>query len=268
MKSLSLLEKSLKTKAAQKQRKARSHLQEKSLLRSPAAASSAPAPAPASATLATAEETPTRPTKRARLIPPIKAAPAPQASPATAPAPFNPFTDPRLGGAYELSTQRIHSGSSMEKKIQQVVGTLSRFSWAQPGAKPALVAVYAEGKAASKAVGVVEIVKRQIGEGGGTWFQYSMVRGEAARPTGVVKQKLPNWGVEKEEVVDVDVDMDAMDLEEDAAFEVMRDPPAAAATAAGVSADAEGKQTRGHEVPVIVIYLSRVRVKELKGLYG
>lgn len=124
-----------------------------------------------------------------------------------------------------------------------------------------MVLLYAKAKAAAKMVSIAEIVKREIAalEGGGKWFQYNWVEGfveERERDDPKGKEKGSGGkGNDKEE----DVEMGEGDEEsEEEGFEVMKTPFERAI---------EGTK-KVRVVPVMSIYLSRVRIESLRRDYG
>lgn len=136
--------------------------------------------------------------------------------------------------------------------------------------------LYAKAGVASKLITVAEIVKREIGKKedngkGGVWYQYIIVDsllGEVERRDGVsaetgkgrVGQKNKESRKESGEGDDEDVDMDegAQSDGSEEVFETMKTPFERAI---------EGTpKVRG--VPVMVMYLSRVKINALRKLCG
>jgi hypothetical protein len=116
-----------------------------------------------------------------------------------------------------------------------------------------VVLLYAKAKAAAKMVSIAEIVKREIGalEGGGKWFQYNSVEGFVEEKKDEdVKEKGKDGKGEKE-------DVEMGDGESEEGFEVMKTPFERAI---------EGTK-KVRVVPVMSIYLSRVRIESLRREY-
>lgn len=122
--------------------------------------------------------------------------------------------------------------------------------------KEKIVVLQAKAKVASKMVSVVEICKREIGKEGGKWFQYNAVgeaRGEIKGIEGVGK------GVDKGEGGDGEVAEKTLESEgEDESFETMKTPFERAI---------EGKP-KIRAVPVMMVYLSRIRIDSLRKAHG
>ena len=122
-----------------------------------------------------------------------------------------------------------------------------------------MVVLYAKAKAAAKMVSIAEIVKREIGaldEGKAKWLQYNWVEGfvEEHKPKEDLKGNGKGMGNEDVEMGDGDEDAES----EEEGFEVMKTPFERAI---------EGtKKVRA--VPIMSIYLSRVRIESLRREYG
>lgn len=129
---------------------------------------------------------------------------------------------------------------------------LRRIDFADPKAKHGVVMLYAKAATAAKLVSVVEVVKREVesrgsareGDRAGVWFQYSGL-GEGV---GV----LPRRG---REVVEGE---EREEEGEEGGFEIMK--------------TRRERLVEGTEkiraVPVMTVYLSRVRIDKLKDAYG
>lgn len=180
-------------------------------------------------------------------------------APVTAPLPGSAQTlsgvAAELDVNYDLTVMNIASVASIEQKVSRILGTLASFSFAAP-AKPNIVLLHAQAKVASKMISIVEIAKREIAAAGGKWYQYNEVK------ELTVKQESKNG---KEDKATLDPD-DGMDVDEDngdgaasaPSFETMMTPFERAV---------HGKP-KIRAVPVMSIYLSRVRVDSLRKLYG
>jgi hypothetical protein len=112
---------------------------------------------------------------------------------------------------------------------------------------------------------IVEITKREIAKAGGKWYQYNIL-GQILAPqekkSGAVKGTGFTLGPK------LNADTDAMEIddkedsqtidEEEPGFETMKTP---------LERAIEGKP-KIQAIPVILIFLSRVRNDALKGMYG
>ena len=142
---------------------------------------------------------------------------------------------------------------------------LRRIDFADPKARPGVVMLYAKAAVAGKLVSVVEVVKREVegrgsgraGDRGGVWFQYSAL-GEGV---GVFpRRRGGETGGEEMEVDEMEVDEKEEDGGgiDDGAFEMMKTRKERLI---------EGTE-KVRAVPVMTVYLSRVRIEKLKNAYG
>ena len=143
--------------------------------------------------------------------------------------------------------------------------------------KPRVVVMKAKAGVASKMISIAEIAKREIGKGSSgawKWFQYSaveVVMEEVKKRENVVEKKDKEKGkredrvegngegegMEKEKGKD-NVEVEEEEEEETTAFETMKTPFERAN---------EGRAVV-RAVPVMRIYLSRVRIDGLRKAYG
>jgi hypothetical protein len=135
----------------------------------------------------------------------------------------------------------------MQTKISTLLSQLRSFSFAAPAAqqKPVIVIAWAKAKSAGKLISVVEVVKREIAGEGGVWFQYNGL-GEGI--AGVARDK---------EDAGEEGDVEMEDVEEEG-FEKMK---------TRIERAIEGTE-KVRSVPVMTVYLSRVRIEALRGAYG
>ncbi|KFX90959.1 hypothetical protein O988_07969 [Pseudogymnoascus sp. VKM F-3808] len=135
----------------------------------------------------------------------------------------------------------------MQTKISTLLSQLRSFSFTAPAAaqKPVIVIAWAKAKSAGKLISVVEVVKREIAGEGDVWFQYNGL-GEGI--AGVPREKDGDG-----EVLDVEME----DVEEEG-FEKMK---------TRIERAIEGTE-KVRSVPVMTVYLSRVRIEALRGAYG
>ena len=185
---------------------------------------------------------------------------------------------------YEIITMSILSSSKIEQKVRNLLLRISKLDYANTSAKPTVVMLHAKGDVASKMVSIVEIAKAEIQKENGKLYQYNGLHGETSelkikkpKRTGSGKT-VAEWTKEHPEVenpgretinergkytlgtVDQsDDDLEMADGSEDA-FETMAPP--------GQGYDTPEARTKVRAYPVLTIYLARVPIPELKGLYG
>lgn len=189
-----------------------------------------------------------------------------------------------LASQYDFTLMSIISSSKMEQKIRNILERLSNFSFADPTIRPGVVVLHAKVEAASKMVGIAELVKREIEKSKGRWWQYSKLEGQILEKKTKPAQRtgggmtLREWEaqqIEAKEAVNTkggsnaepeakDVSSDESGEEEEAAFETMAPPP----TRAEMGILAHEGRMKVRATPIMTIYLSRVPVPGLKALYG
>jgi hypothetical protein len=157
-----------------------------------------------------------------------------------------------LAGTYDVTTMSIVSSSSIQQKVTRVLEVLSAFPPA-PREKPRLVMLHAKAKAVAKMISIAEIAKRDIAEREGKWFQYNRIGEVMTEKVGDVR-KVDNAGKGKQAV---ELDEEESD-EESTAFETMKTP---------FERKIEGR-AKVVAVPVMNLYLSRIRVDGLRKNYG
>jgi hypothetical protein len=166
-----------------------------------------------------------------------------------------------LLNAYDITTVNIVSSSSINKKATRALEVLGTYPVDKSrGEKEKVVVLQAKAKVASKMVSVVEICKREVGKEGGKWFQYNAVgevRGKFEGKEGGGK------GVEKgvggdSEAAEEAVESEDKDKDEEESFETMKTP---------FERTIEGKP-KVRAVPVMTVYLSRVRIDSLRKAHG
>lgn len=155
-----------------------------------------------------------------------------------------------LSDHFDLKLLNISSASKIHAKVTQVLGVLASFPVAM-GAKNAVVLLRAKPNACVKMISIVEIVKREISSTmQGKWYQYNVLDHTPEESYTFPKNAKAETQIAKE-----DNDIDDVDKEisenKDAPFE---------RAIFGVS------KVKVH--PVMSIYLSRVRIEELRKKYG
>jgi hypothetical protein len=165
--------------------------------------------------------------------------------------------------AYDVSDINIISSSKIQSKVNEILETLASFSFVAP-TKPRMVIVHGKASVSSKCITVVEISKREIAKAGGKWYQYSRLE-----QTVTMQEKKVNAfngpgytsGRKSEisvDVMDIDEKHESQSIEEESGFETMKSP---------LERAIEGRP-KVRAVPMLFIYLSRVRVDSLKQAYG
>ncbi|RFU29679.1 hypothetical protein B7463_g6672, partial [Scytalidium lignicola] len=178
---------------------------------------------------------------------------------------FQPATE--LDDTYDVIPKHIISSNKIQKKVNACLEDLSTFPIVPP-AKPQVVMLYAKAADAAKLISIAEIVKRCIADNGGKWFQYNKVVGK--RVAGGSREKFKGVKVKNSDSMDVDVEGTGVDEgmeeegeeqeegEESNTFETMQTPFERAL---------ENKE-KYRIIPVMTIYLSRVRIDKLRKAYG
>jgi hypothetical protein len=165
---------------------------------------------------------------------------------------------------YEVTSMKIISSSKIQLKVTAIIEKLGSFSFVA-ATKPNIFLLHAQSTVASKLITIVEITKREIAKAGGKWYQYNVLgqilapyekKSAAMKGTGFILG--PN----------INADMDAMEVDdkegrqtiddEETSFETMKTP---------LERAIEGKP-KVQAIPVILIFLTRVRNDALKGAYG
>jgi hypothetical protein len=157
-----------------------------------------------------------------------------------------------LENTHNITTMSIISSSHIQQKVTRALDILSEYP-AVPPAKPKVVMLYSKAAVASKMITIAEIVKREIAKAGGKWYQYNKLN-------KVVEEKVEKAGsAKKEKSTSGDVPMaengdDGAGKESEEEFETMKTPFERAI---------EGKP-KIRAIPVMTIYLSRVRIDSLR----
>ena len=155
-----------------------------------------------------------------------------------------------------MVTMQIISSSKMSSKIARSLDTLvlGKINMADVNCKPGLVVMYAKAATASKMVSVVEVVKREIGQKGGKWYQYNAL-GETMVVIPRRQPKSEKVGNGKRQADEKEVDGEE---DEESYFETMKTKQ---------ERILEGTD-RQRAVPVLTVYLSKVPIEKLKMKYG
>ncbi|KAK0851773.1 hypothetical protein LTR03_003797 [Friedmanniomyces endolithicus] len=156
-----------------------------------------------------------------------------------------PLDEEALAQTYNLIKHRIISSTQIATRTTTIVSKLTQP--ATDGDKPAIVALTAEAKVASKLISVVEIAKRDLASKGIKCFQYNAL---SSRVGEVPRERKKGGGGRG---VNQPGDDAGADGEGDGDFQTMPDPM-------GV--------TKKRNTPILTIYLSSVAVRELRTAYG
>jgi hypothetical protein len=157
-----------------------------------------------------------------------------------------------LENTHDVTTMSIISSSHIQQKVTRALDILSDYP-AVPPAKPKVVMLHSKAAVASKMITIAEIVKREIAKAGGKWYQYNKL-------SQVVEEKVEKAGSAKKDKRTGEDDSVAENGDEGAGqesegeFETMKTPFERAI---------EGKQ-RIRAIPVMTVYLSRVRIDSLR----
>jgi len=145
----------------------------------------------------------------------------------------------------------IISSSKIVQKATRTLSILAEYP-AIPPAKPKVMKLHAKAEAASKMISITEIAKRNIAKDGGKWFQYNKVE-EVMEETKSKEEESKGRGKKSDE----EKDGIGSEADEDG-FEAMKTP---------FERSIEGKpKVRG--MPIMTIYLSRVRIDSLRKEWG
>jgi hypothetical protein len=159
----------------------------------------------------------------------------------------------------------IISSSHIQQKVARLLDILSSYP-PKDKEKPKAVMLHAKAGCATKMISIAEIAKREIGKEGGKWFQYNRVEEVMIELKKGVKKEGEGKGAKDEvEIGKEDKDGDEEDEEdgeendeETATFETMKTPFERAN---------EGKE-KMRSVPVMSLFLSRIRIEGLRRAYG
>lgn len=162
-------------------------------------------------------------------------------------APTSKSASGDLNTTHDVTSINIISSTHIQKKVTQTLALLSEYP---PIAKPKVVLLHAKAPIASKLITIAEIAKREIAKSGGKWFQYNKVEEVMVER----KETLKKGGEKLEEEKAPESEED----DETTTFETMKTP---------FERVIEGKpKVRG--LPVMTLYLSRVRIASLRKAYG
>jgi hypothetical protein len=169
-----------------------------------------------------------------------------------------------LVAAHEIHNLIVISSSRIQGKVSTIIETLGSFSFVA-ATKPNVVLLHAKSPVSSKLISIIEIAKREIAKAGGKWYQYNFLgQTRAAQEKKSAAMKGTGFTLGGK----ISLDTDAMEVdnkedshgvdEEDSTFETMKTP---------LERAIEGKP-KVQAIPLMAVFLSRVRIDALKTAYG
>ena len=165
----------------------------------------------------------------------------------------------RTSDSYDATSISIISSSHIQQKVSRVLDVLGGYEKGKMKV-PQVVMMRAKAPCAAKMISIAEIAKREISKEGGKWFQYNKIEGVMAEVKKVDKGK-EKGGEDENEGLNGDRaegDEEAKSEEETTAFETMKTPFERANEGVPMV----------RAVPVMTLYLSRVRIDGLRKAYG
>ena len=184
----------------------------------------------------------------------------------------------------DFVTMSIVSSSSIHQKVRSLLDHMAKFSFADTKAKPGVVILRARGDVAAKMISIVEIAKREIEKELGKWWQYSGVHAEITELKELQMTKgsqtekaLLEWQKQHKDEVDRAMDEAQQAMmdpkppdepdppEEEVDFEMMGQEASREVT--NSTEETEPKK-KIRAIPVMITFMSRVPVAELKQAYG
>ena len=202
--------------------------------------------------------------------------------PAAAPAVPNPIEQLlpppllHLKTKYCFASMSILTSAKIEAKVATLLKHLARFSFADTGTKPGVVAVHARGAAVPKLVTVVEIAKRRMEQEGGKWWQCTRLDGQkveqkekprkengAEEARAAVRKK---WAGDEEQEQTADREADEAEPVEEQMTDSQDDGGFQTQAWTGPAKLPERPKVK--TVPTMVIYMSRVPVPEFEDALG
>lgn len=171
---------------------------------------------------------------------------------------------------YHVIPMSILSSAKMKDRVRLILDRIRPGSLAEDEKRPTVVALHAKLAVAGKMISIVEIVKKNIQETGGQWWQYSTmaVLGQNATTENLTTSSLSarssdgtnpsscRRGGLNESKRDL---VERQTLEQEESFETM--PQLDSTSVREASSDTRG---RAH----MIVYLASVPIPELKELYG
>lgn len=171
---------------------------------------------------------------------------------------------------YHVIPMSILSSAKMKDRVRLILERIRPVSLNEDEKRPTVVALRAKLAVAGKMISIVEIVKQNIQETGGQWWQYSTmaVLGQNATTENCTASSLSarsSDGTNPSTCRRGGPDKSKMDLVDWQTFEQEQDfetmPPLDSTFVREASSDTRG---RAH----MIVYLASVPIPELKELYG
>ncbi len=193
-------------------------------------------------------------------------------------------SDPQIAKTHRLFEVSVSSGSRIKTKVTGLLSLVGSINLGEPNSKPVMALVGADGRAAPKAISIIEIAKAELEKDGAKWYQYSTVQprkkyvarvDEATRAKG--GRTIEEWeksqapaaangnGSEIDPAPFSSDQPDDEDEADDGDFEQMAAKNETDTQGAAATGD---QTTRFRAVPRIVIYFTRLPCDYLKDLYG
>ena len=190
-----------------------------------------------------------------------------------------------LAHRYDFTPMSIQSSAKMEPKIRIILERIRQTDQPKSTQKPGVVILHAKADVASKMVGIVEIAKREIQNGGSTWYQYCRLEGQLLPlKNGAPAQRngggktIAEWEHEQAKLADTTAqtepaDADGTKSDEDQAMEDENegedeDGPVPPETTAAIANTTTKETNTIREIPVLFIYLATVPLPALRQAYG
>lgn len=184
-----------------------------------------------------------------------------------------------LHARYSFSPIEVGANSRYDHAAQAVVRLVGRFNLADIHMKPTIVVLSSVAKFAGRLIAIVEGAKAQIAADKDKWFQYNELHGVIVPKKPKVEKRigggktLREWDEEqkskaktneatKATEVTRDGKEDAMDVDEDIFQTMVRRKSEDLQLAPGPETD------KIRHMPVITVFIARLRVPELAKLYG
>ncbi|KAI9849274.1 MAG: hypothetical protein M1837_004733 [Sclerophora amabilis] len=192
-----------------------------------------------------------------------------------------------LNQGYNLDTESVRSSTKINSKVKTILWSLNRPDSGKD--VPRIVVIEPKIRAATKAISIVEIVKREVEKQGGVWYQYNAIvevvteipdrRDDMHSPKASVKDeetghaKVVSDATAEEAKASAVADESTIEVvsqgneePEEEAFETMNVCPPAEAGSGAVD-DAE-KKPKIRVVPALRIFLTRKRIEQLRRKHG
>ena len=184
-----------------------------------------------------------------------------------------------LHASYSFSPIEVGANSRYDQAAQAVVRLVGRFNLADIHMKPTIVVLSSVAKFAGRLIAIVERAKAQIAADKDKWFQYNELHGMIVPKKPKIEKRigggktLREWDEEQKAKAKTneaamaaettrDGKEDAMDIDEDV-FQTM-----ARRKSEDLQPVPGSENDKLRHMPVITVFIARLRVPELAKLYG